>query len=245
MTQVHSGFSIAQERITRELEERTGFLDLGRLGLTALPEELFRLQHLEWLNLGDGIVNKEIEWIWAASNIVPNNLQDDVGRLAELSHLRALSLSGIRLSSLEDLGRLKGLLWLFCSTNPLSDLTPLASLTSLQSLDCGSTQVSDLTPLTSLTRLQWLYCPRTQVSDLTPLASLAALSSLSCSGCRLTHVPEGFWDKPSLKELYLFEAKLPGIPTEVLSADHGTSCLDSLPICGIWKQVPRPSSTSS
>jgi hypothetical protein len=50
-TQDRDGFSIGRERITRELKERTGFLDLGQLGLTALPEELLGLWHLQWLNL--------------------------------------------------------------------------------------------------------------------------------------------------------------------------------------------------
>jgi hypothetical protein len=46
------GERIALERIAEEAEARTGFLDLGRLGVKALPEALFALKHLARLNLG-------------------------------------------------------------------------------------------------------------------------------------------------------------------------------------------------
>jgi hypothetical protein len=38
------GRAIAWERIAKEAEENTGFLDLGKLGLAELPDELFRLK---------------------------------------------------------------------------------------------------------------------------------------------------------------------------------------------------------
>ncbi len=46
------GLAIARARIAAEKEKRTGFLDLGYLGLTELPEEMFELEHLWGLNLG-------------------------------------------------------------------------------------------------------------------------------------------------------------------------------------------------
>ena len=56
------GLAIARERIAQEREERTGYLDLGMLGLTALPEELFELQHLQALNLGRPFGEGDIAW---------------------------------------------------------------------------------------------------------------------------------------------------------------------------------------
>jgi hypothetical protein len=44
------GLAIARSRIAEEKRKQTGFLDLGRLGLTELPEELFELEHLWGLN---------------------------------------------------------------------------------------------------------------------------------------------------------------------------------------------------
>jgi internalin A len=52
MSEQGSGLEIALQRIEKEAQERTDFLDLGRLGLTELPEDLFRLTHLRRLKLG-------------------------------------------------------------------------------------------------------------------------------------------------------------------------------------------------
>jgi len=73
---------IARERIAQEAEERTGFLDLGRLGLTALPEELFELQHLQSLNLGSGYLNQEGKWRSAVSSGAANAIQADLQQLS-------------------------------------------------------------------------------------------------------------------------------------------------------------------
>ena len=47
--------SVARVRIAEEAVRQTGDLDLGTLGLTQLPSELFELRHLRRLNLGRGI----------------------------------------------------------------------------------------------------------------------------------------------------------------------------------------------
>ncbi len=59
MSDAFDGLAIARQRIAEEAEARTGFLDLGGLGLTALPPELFRLRHLRTLNLGAGITRED------------------------------------------------------------------------------------------------------------------------------------------------------------------------------------------
>ena len=59
MADERDGLKIARQRIAQEAAERTGFLDLGRLGLTCLPEELFDLSHLRRLNLGSGMTDEE------------------------------------------------------------------------------------------------------------------------------------------------------------------------------------------
>ena len=79
------GLKIARQRIAQEAAERTGFLDLGRLGLTCLPEELFDLSHLRRLNLGSGMTDEEGEWQEAAEDISLNDIQSDLGELARLA----------------------------------------------------------------------------------------------------------------------------------------------------------------
>ena len=53
MLPIADGLTIARERIAEEAHARTGFLDLGRLGLDELPAELCDLTHVRRLNLGN------------------------------------------------------------------------------------------------------------------------------------------------------------------------------------------------
>ena len=46
------GLAIARQLIAQEAQLQTGFLDLGKLGLTDLPDEVHQLTHLRGLNLG-------------------------------------------------------------------------------------------------------------------------------------------------------------------------------------------------
>ncbi|MFO1145350.1 MAG: COR domain-containing protein [Rhodospirillales bacterium] len=197
------GLAIARQRIAQEREERTGVLDLGQLGLTALPEELFALRHLRALNLGEKWRDDDGEWQEASADIAPNGF-DSLARLSVLPDLLLLSVAGCALDSLHS----------------------VANLSALQSLDCSSTQVSDLSPLNGLTALQSLDCRSTQVSDLAPLEGLPALQSLDCSGCRLRGFPRWLLDK--LEKLVLYDSHIPGVPAAVLSQSGNDNCLAAL-----------------
>jgi internalin A len=153
---------------------------------------------------------------------------NDLSPLRALSALQSLDCSWTPVSDLSPVSGLIALQSLNCSETPVSDLSPLHGLSALQSLDCSRTQVRDLSPLSGLSALQSLDCSRTQVSDLSPLYGLSALQSLNCSQCALEIIPQNFWQKSSLREVYLFETKVPGIPVEVMSQGRYTSCLDSL-----------------
>lgn len=176
------GLRIARDRIAREAEEQTGFLDLGMLGLTESPDELFELQHLQRLNLGAGYVDEDGEWQEAADNLAPNDLESSLEQLRRLPNLSDLSVFGCLLSSLTPIAALTNLHSLECSVTDVSDLAPLASLANLQSLACLGTKVNDLAPLASLAKLQSLDCSWGDVNDLAPLACLINLQSLDCMG---------------------------------------------------------------
>jgi internalin A len=222
------GPDIARDRIATEKSQRTGFLDLGRLGLTALPEELFELDHLWGLNLGAMWQDQQHQWHHAASGLAPNQPEGFLPALRRLPGLTHLSISNTAVADLAPLAHLTALQYLMCSHTPVSDLAPLAHLTALQYLDCYSTPVSDLAPLAHLTALQYLMCSHTPVSDLAPLAHLTALQSLSCSDTQVDHVPEALVRLDSLKALYLHDTRITDIPAEVLSPDAHTSCLESV-----------------
>ena len=107
MAGASEGERIARERIAKEADERTGFLDLGGLGLTELPAELFELKHLRGLNLGSG-------WRAVRANggrpegLGENQVASSVEKLADLPDLRELWLRG-RLDTLSSLRGSKNL----------------------------------------------------------------------------------------------------------------------------------------
>ena len=197
------GERIALERIAEEAKARTGFLDLGMLGLKALPEALFALKHLARLNLGLWSYDEGGRFQRSLSDIAPNALEGALARLKELSSLRALSLSGCRLNSLKELAALTSLQSLDCSHTKVSDLGPLAGLVNLQRLDCLHTRVSDLRPLVGLLNLQTFSCYDTQVRSLDPLAYLINLLRLDCAFTRVSDL------RPlaDLRKLQTFECR--------------------------------------
>ena len=222
------GERIALERIAEEAEARTGELDLDWLGLSELPEALFALKHLQRLNLGKpfGIVIGE--WPGRRNTIGPNAVEGALARLKELPNLRALSLNSCRLESLRDLAPLTGLQDLDCSGTQVSDLGPLAGLVNLQVLVCPETEVSELGPLAGLIDLKLLNVAETGVCDLGPLAGLTTIRQLYLSRCRLADFPRWLLERESLKQLYLWQTEIPGVPAAVLSQLGYENCLDSL-----------------
>jgi internalin A len=176
------GWNIALERIAAEKGARTGYLDLGELGLTELPQTLFELQHLESLNLGRGWRNTPSgEWQLATGYLEPNTLGPELADLHRLPRLIHLSLSEAQIHTLAPLAGLPQLQSLDCSETEVSDLAPLAGLSQLQSLSCSYTEVSNLALLAGLPQLQSLSCSNTKVSNLAPLAGLSQLQRLQCS----------------------------------------------------------------
>jgi hypothetical protein len=171
--------AVVRQRIAKEAQERTGFLDLGRLGLSSLPDELFELKQLRRLNLGASFRDEAGQPHSSASDFEENFVEAELDRIAELPDLQYLSVSG---TSLRDLARLQSNLQsLDCSHTQVRDITPLKGLSNLQSLSCRKTEVSDLAALQSLYNLQSLDCSHTQVSDLAPLQGLSNLQTLDCS----------------------------------------------------------------
>ncbi len=138
MADAFDGLAIARRRIAEEAVARTGFLDLGRLGLTALPPELFNLRHLRTLNLGSGIRREDgrhhVAYGLPNRAVRPNEFAAELADLRQLPELLALSVA----------------------ETPIADLTPLSGIATLRSLDCTYTSVAELTPLSGLATLQEL-----------------------------------------------------------------------------------------
>lgn len=158
MSEVFHGMGIARRRIAEEAQARTGFLDLGGLGLATLPPELFRLRHLRELNLGAGLGRHDGSFHQAYDPEDDTTVRNDIdtkyfGDLRELPDLVALSVSA----------------------TAIADLTPLPDLVALQSLDCRGTRVADLTPLASL--VARASAKRSSIGSAQPPRSAASTSS--------------------------------------------------------------------
>ena len=180
------GLAIALVRIADEKNNRTGFLDLGRLGLTDVPEELFELEHLRGLNWGAGWFDEQLEWHDAESDLDPNLHANLLLALHRVPGLAFVSLAGTEVSDLSPLSGIQSLQTLICNSTPVSDLSPLSGIQSLQTLICNSTPVSDLSPLSGLQSLQTLDCNSTPVSDLSPLSGLQSLQTLNCDSTEVS-----------------------------------------------------------
>lgn len=174
------GLRFAQERIAREAVEKTGTLDLGRLGLTELPPEVQTLEHLQVLNLGDWYREENGEPRESATFIADNDFSQATLELP-FTKLVSLGLGDTNIVTLPSLGSLTNLRFLDCSGTLIHDLEPLRGRTALEELNCTYTQVRLLEPLTELERLRALYCSSTPIDDLKPLRERTTLKVLHCS----------------------------------------------------------------
>ncbi|MFI0399095.1 MAG: COR domain-containing protein [Thiolinea sp.] len=124
---------LALKLIREAKEQRLTRLDLGKCGLTELPDELFELVWLEELVLAETWLEFEPdsqEWKYkkSSNNGARNQIQALSGHIRNLTELRQLIATG----------------------NRIRDLAPLASLNQLQSLYLRSNTISDLRPLKNL-----------------------------------------------------------------------------------------------
>jgi internalin A len=175
---------------------------------------------------------------------------DSLAPIATLTELRSLDCSSTRVTDLAPLASMKSLASLDCSSTQITDIAPLRGLSSLESLACSNTSISDFGPLEALKRLRSLTCSSTLVADLTPLRSLPALSSVDCSDtpvrdvtplvtlpgplrlalnhCNLADLPRGLVLGETVHALYLANASVLGVPTELLSEGEFDSCIRRL-----------------
>jgi hypothetical protein len=94
------------------------------------------------------------------------------GEVTQADYLRItyLPLTGMGLTDIALLAKLKNLKNLNLGYNEISDLTPLAGLGELEKLHLGSNQITDLSPLGNLKKLKSVSLFRNQISDLGPIA---------------------------------------------------------------------------
>jgi len=178
---------IAFERIEECRRTRSPELDLSKLGLDAIPEQVFELTWLEKLDVSGDWRNR-------------GNTREIPATIGQLTALREFDCTFNQISDLAPLRDLPALQTLDCRSNQISDLAPLRDLPALQTLDCRSNQISDLAPLRDLPALQTLSCSSNQISDLAPLRDLPALQTLDCSSNQISDLAP-LRDLPALQTL--------------------------------------------
>ena len=152
----------------------------------------------------------------------------DLAPLVGLAELRSLDFVETEIADLSPLAGLKMLVRLSCSETQVVDLGPLAGLANLKALNCRKSRVADLMPLAELASLETIDCSGTQIGDLAPLADLQELHRVSANQCALVRVPRELISSPVLRELYLCDTQVAGVPSEVLSQAILDNCLDRL-----------------
>jgi hypothetical protein len=86
---------LAQALIAKEKEERTGYLNLGNCGLTALPEEMFDCVWLETLAVSNEYLDKEQKnYIKSQNKGAENKLSSISVRIKDLQKLKKLVIAG-------------------------------------------------------------------------------------------------------------------------------------------------------
>jgi len=244
LTSLHLAGNAIGAAGARALAALTGLTSLHLAGNAigaAGARALAALTGLTSLNLAGNAIGDEGARALAALtgltslNLAYNRIGDEGARaLAALTGLTSLDLAGnaIGAAGARALAALTGLTHLNLGDNAIGDAgaRALAALTGLTSLGLGDNRIGDAgaRALAALTGLTSLNLKNTGVTDLSPLLHLDRLERLDCSGCHLTDALPELWMKPSLREVILHEATLPGVPVEVLSPNSYTSCLDTL-----------------
>ncbi len=170
---------------------------IERLEAFAVSEEISALTHLRVLKCGG--IREEEGWI-GRDNMTPLR---DLSAIISLSALKELDFGGTAVAKIPDLVCLPSLVSLRCDSTNIVSLEPLRDCKSLQSLDCSFTQITSLDPLRDCKSLHTLYCSFTQITDWHP-----ALFRLS-----------------SLEHVIAKDARLYGLPDELLSVAPNENCL--------------------
>lgn len=123
----------------------------------------------------------------------PND-NEALGSLANLTQLRHLNLSNVKVADVSFLAKLTKVEMLDLGGTKVTDLSPLANLTELRLLRLrGNTSnlpscdgpICDLTPLKQLTQLEELDVSYNPITDLSPLVALINLTKLDVSATRV------------------------------------------------------------
>ena len=204
---------LALQLIRQAKADGSTTLDLGRTGLTELPEELFELEQLETLIISNDYWDFEKrDWIDSVNRGGKNHLKGKLpDGLARLQNLKQLYIGAGRgswgLTDIQVLGALLNLTTLDISDNKtIQDYAVLEKLSNLQILDLGYNDIGKIGVLEKLSKLFKLKLSDNQISDIRGLEKLTNLTSLYLSDNQISDI-RGLEKLTNLTSLYLSSNK--------------------------------------
>jgi len=176
-----------EELIEENFKSKDPYLDLGRCSLTDLPEELVKMQWLEYLNFGLTNLTKDGRWTETANEGENNQLtMADWGILQNLSSLQGLFLDNCQLRMVPISENLPNLRLLRLENNEISDISPLAKqFPALEQLWLSGNRISDISMLANLSSLWKLQLSKNDISDIGSCKSLENLKHLDLSNNKI------------------------------------------------------------
>jgi Leucine-rich repeat (LRR) protein len=217
-------------------------LDLAHNWLRGLPASTANLTALTSLDLtGNRIGDEGAQALKGLVNLTRLDMAgNEIGAagataLKGLVNLTRLNLAGNEIGD-EGAPALEGLVNLTSlnlAGNEIGDkgVQALKGLVNLTSLDLSYNNIGaeGAQALKGLVNLTSLDLAGNEVGDISPLVLLRNLRKINLSGSHLDHDVPAFWMLPSLQEVILHGARLPGVPVEILSRDGSfDNCLDRL-----------------
>ena len=234
------------EEATRRIEEarRSGAtnIDLGGLGLTAIPDSLARLPKLRSIFLSNNQITAIPDSISQLAKLRSlylhgNQITALPESLTQLAALDTLYIIDNRISVIPDsLAQLAQLRVLYLSFNQISVIPDsLAQLAQLQTLNLSGNRITAIPgSLTRLGQLRDLNLSGNQITVIPgSLGRLAQLQELNLSGNQITAIPDSLAALGNLSRLFLHGNPNLGIPPEVLGPN-------STEVVGQEKRAPKP-----
>ena len=194
-----------EDLITAFNESGDNVLDIGNCDLNVLPEEIFNLNNIETLVLGNGYRNDQTgEWQKSKNLGMGNRIQELTIDLSKLTKLKAIFVCGVGIKNLTFIGESQQLTILDISNNrDLSDLGFLRFVTSVKFLDLSYNTINSFEPVKLLKGLNTLILNHCYgIEDFSMLDSFTQLKDLDVSAIKIEEL-HPISNLSQLEKLYL------------------------------------------
>lgn len=170
--------TIAMQRITAELKDQTGILDLRDCKLEAVPVEISSMRWLKILMLGDNNIKEiaHMEGLLGLEELdLSHNAIQRIQNLSTLRKLKKLDLSGNQIRNIEFLNSLVNLEQLDLQQNAIERVKGLGRNLKLKVLGISNNQIRYLNKIGHLINLEVLFAARNNLEQIYGLEKLNKL----------------------------------------------------------------------